>query len=389
MIKIYHLLALILLSWTSLDASAEDLAHWTLMIYMSGDNDLESYITHDINRELGRYGSGNGIHVLTLADRKGGGYRGSGNWTSTKLFYIEPGTKASVQNAIEDWGERNLGDPQTLVDFIQWSKSFYPAQRYALVLWGHGWGWRPSQNLWDQTDQDALDLDELLAALEAIGHLDLIAFDACLMQTIEVQATLREYADYIIASQETVSGRGFNYHRVLAALHEQPDMPAESLAFSFYRSMNTDRAISAIKLDQGWDELATAIDRWSHVLYTGLPYYKRLYDIAWERTQGFDDPLFKDLIDAAIQIKSQVPDPEIQAACDRVIQAALGVVLAESHRVSLPRARGISIFWPRRPGDLDEPSSADWFDFEYYREKLTFSQATYWDEFIESYAQTD
>ena len=35
------------------------------------------------------------------------------------------------------------GSPQTLVDFIRWSKAKAPADRYALIIWNHGSGWDP------------------------------------------------------------------------------------------------------------------------------------------------------------------------------------------------------------------------------------------------------
>jgi len=38
-----------------------------------------------------------------------------------------------------------------------------------------------------------------------------------------------------------------------------------------------------------------------------------------------------------------------------------------------------------RLADLDEPSSPQWNDFDYYRNYLTFSQLTHWDEFVDAF----
>ena len=44
-------------------------ARWTIMVYMSGDNNLEDYIVKDIELELGLAGSNAQIQVVALADR--------------------------------------------------------------------------------------------------------------------------------------------------------------------------------------------------------------------------------------------------------------------------------------------------------------------------------
>ena len=62
-----------------------------------------------------------------------------------------------------------------------------------------------------------------------------------------------------------------------------------------------------------------------------------------------------------------------------------GVVLDEWHTKPYHGAHGISIFLPMRAQDLDEASSPDWNDFEYYREMLVFSRLTHWDEFIDAF----
>ncbi|MFZ3048273.1 MAG: clostripain-related cysteine peptidase [Desulfatirhabdiaceae bacterium] len=359
-------------------------AKWTVMLYMDGDNDLERYISKDINRELGLIGSSTDVNVIAIADRKPGSFRKDGNWTSTKIFYITEGMTATPSAAIEDWGERNMGDPETLVDFMNWAKFYYPAEHYALVFWDHGWGWRPSQTMWDTTNRDALDQHEILAALLEAGPVDIVAYDACQMQSIEVQATFRQFTGFLVASQESVGGRGFNYETILMSLRSRPEMSIQELAIEFSNSM-TDWTSSVVTLNSNWDQLIEAVDQWSLVMLDGLPAYRIAYDNAWALTQGFDDPLYKDLADAAYQIQIQVDDSVIQFACQAVIDAVKLVVVDEWHRRKYPGANGISIFWPRLTQDLDEPSSTEWNDFEYYQQKLQFAEMTHWDEFLAAY----
>ena len=73
----------------------------------------------------------------------------NGNWETTRRYYITydqtyPSTITSTP--VEDLGELNMGDPQTLYDFIYWSMTNYPADKYFLILWDHGSGWHKSGN---------------------------------------------------------------------------------------------------------------------------------------------------------------------------------------------------------------------------------------------------
>src|SRR5512139_2827882 len=129
-------------------------ASWTVMVYISGDNNLEDYVVKDIETELAPTGSSANVQVIALADR-GPGYDTSYNdWQTTKLFHVTKGMTAAPENAVADWGERNMGDPQTLTDFVTWTKANYPADHYALIFWGHGWNRHPGWVMLDETVSD-------------------------------------------------------------------------------------------------------------------------------------------------------------------------------------------------------------------------------------------
>ena len=60
-------------------------ARWTIMVYMSGDNNLEDYIVKDIELELGLAGSDANVKIVALADRGPGYDTSRGDWRTTKL----------------------------------------------------------------------------------------------------------------------------------------------------------------------------------------------------------------------------------------------------------------------------------------------------------------
>ena len=69
-------------------------AKWTVMVYMSGDNNLEDYIAKDLELELAPTGSSANVQVVALADRGPGYDKSHGDWQTTKLFHVTPGMTA-------------------------------------------------------------------------------------------------------------------------------------------------------------------------------------------------------------------------------------------------------------------------------------------------------
>ncbi|MGD8474631.1 MAG: clostripain-related cysteine peptidase [Anaerolineae bacterium] len=358
-------------------------AKWTLMVYIVGDNNLDEYVPLDIETELAPAGSNEDVAVVALADRAD-----TAEWTQTLLFYVTQDMEATPENAVQDWGEANMGDPQTLIDFIRWTKIHHPADHYALSLWNHGWSWRPDHSMRDETDGDTLDQHELEAVLEEVGPVDVIMYDACQMATIENQATVRAYSQAIFHSQEYVNWDGIEYELVIPALHENPEMTPEELAIVINQSASTnpERTGSAVALNEDWDALIVAVDAWAIALDEGLPEYRQHYVGAFRAAKYFwQDRTARDLYDAARIIGDRIDDPVIQEASQAVMEAVQAAVLDEWHRQNLADAHGISIFLPATVDDLDDPATEKWNEFEYYREYLVFSRLTHWDEFLDAF----
>ena len=161
-----------------------------------------------------------------LADRAPGYSAADGDWTGTLAFNVRKGMTATPENAVADWGERDMGSPQTLADFVTWARESYPSRRTALFFWDHGWGWWPGYTMHDVTSNDTLDMDEIRRAMEAVDGVDMVGMDTCLGQTIEVEATFRGFADALAASEDSIGYTGVDYAEVLGGLQARPDMEA-------------------------------------------------------------------------------------------------------------------------------------------------------------------
>lgn len=225
------LLALIVLS-QALPAALAAQAKWTVLVYLCGSN-LESELgeaTEDI-REMLTSGAGASGNVCVLAATGG-----SSRWrrygiSSSQVQYYNVRGDAPV--LLAEAGRVSMGSADTLAAFLRYGVSNAPAEHYALILWDHGGG--PVFGLCNDENHgdDALTLSELRDALSRGLNgvrLDLLAFDACLMNSLDTCALAADFADYAVSSQELVSGKGFDYDGWLAPLAQQPGMDPRALA---------------------------------------------------------------------------------------------------------------------------------------------------------------
>lgn len=246
-------------------------AKWTFMVYLAGDNNLSTAGEKDLG-EMSTVGSTADVNIVAEFDRIGNGHR-------TKRYHVQQGDA----NEVADLGETDSGDPNVLLDFIDWTACNYPAERYALVLWNHGSGWKPSDidsiatevKTKDYNQREAgersasplgkiffrttmktifslptageraiceddgtghsLDTTELgkvlKKAVDRLGQpIDLLGMDACLMSNLGVAYQVRPYAQYMVASEELEPGDGWPYDAVLGELVVGPNMATADLA---------------------------------------------------------------------------------------------------------------------------------------------------------------
>jgi cysteine peptidase C11 family protein len=352
-------------------------AKWTVMVYMSGDNNLEDYIVNDLELELGALGSNADVQVVALADRGPRYDTRRGDWQTTKLFHVTQGMVADAASALADWGERNMGDPQTLRDFVTWSKGNYPADHYALVFWGHGWSWHPGYVMQDDTSNDTLDAPEIASSFSAIGFNDVVAFDGCNMASIEVARLWRGHARAMSASQEYVGWDGLEYDVVLQQLRANPLLTPDQLGIAFSQSATNDKTWSTIALDGRLDVLVGAVDQLSVALRNGLGANRKAYSTAFGATRSFwQAPMDKDLYDMAYELNRVVPAPAVQAASQAVMNAMTGALLYERHTPAYADVRGVTIYHPSKASQA--------LDYGAYK-TLDFAVSTGWDEFLDAW----
>ena len=237
---------------------------WTVMFYVCG-SDLESkhgyasQTMHEIvlskdpysanKDQLDKVGLDSAIALRTLPDAvnvviQTGGCK---QWQANKSG--ETITDAPVRsNVLQRWSYdpydekddvirleqalplQNMSAPDTLTDFIRWGAERYPAQKYLLVLWGHGGGSKTGIFVDELFRDDIMYIYELKEALNSSGvTLEAVLFDSCMMANIETACAVKDSARWMIASEEVVMGKGTAVLYWLNELCKRPSMDGRRL----------------------------------------------------------------------------------------------------------------------------------------------------------------
>ena len=170
--------------------------------------------------------------------------------------------------------DADMGDVNTLADFIRFGKDNYQADHKVFVFWDHGGGSAVGICL-DERTGNMLSLNDLRAAFTAAYEpsaenppFELIGFDACLMATYDTVNTLDGLTRYVTASEEVEPGIGWNYTGWVGALAENPAMGGAKLG-----QVICDTYMSAC--ESYWaDDTATL----SVIDLSKLPYLRNAYE---------------------------------------------------------------------------------------------------------------
>lgn len=176
-------------------------ADWTYFVWLNADNNLAPYGVSDME-EMAAGELKENLVVLYDGLEEG----------DTKLFWRENGEWKK-----EKLPELDMGDWENLVFYTKLVMDRWPSYYFGLEIWNHGNGLK---NNWKNVSYDdhgtEITTQQLGLALKEIkkyrgGKIDLLVYDACLMQMLGVVYEYRKYVSYQVASEETIPGAGFNY----------------------------------------------------------------------------------------------------------------------------------------------------------------------------------
>ncbi len=369
-------------------SAGDEGAEWTFMVYLDADNSLETF--GDLNIEwLETVGSDENVNFVVLMDPLSG---------DANLLYVNEGD--SDYSIGDEYGypkEVDMSDPAVLEEFIVNTCTDYPADRYALILWDHGGGWRGL--CWDDTTEALTGNDEcitmvelrdaLMGAKEETGIvLDVVGFDLCLMAMPEVAYQVMDCADYVVFSEETVPGAGFPYDAIARDLVADADMDGKELSKvivkdygEYYSSTSgyVDWTMSAWDMEY-MDDLFDAVEDLGAELLESLRAYMNNIQQDLICAQEYYYPYNVDLKGFAKNLLADdyIDNDELKDAAERVIDAVEGGVFAIYNSIHNYKSYGIAIYAPSTNDGMHSIKD-DYVD-------VPFAQDSGWYEFVLSFS---
>lgn len=233
-------------------------ADHTLIMYLAGNNNLESYLEDNIRDVISSVDastpSDKGRIVIYFRPRPA-----SGDPMLLQVYYDKKLAAAQCDTIRTYPADMSSSDPATLRKVVADAKVVAPAKEYSMIFGSHATGWfteecmsrgsleRPLSisltspndgSFWRQygdeitrtfgmdgkmefegsTINDAgMNITEMASALSGTKFRSLI-FDACFMASVEAVYDLRNVSEYVIASSAEIMGRGMPYDLVLKYL---------------------------------------------------------------------------------------------------------------------------------------------------------------------------
>jgi hypothetical protein len=224
----FFTVAAFLAAFLSHPAKAAQTAEWTLLIYLNGNNSLDSF--GPINLEQAET-VGSTPQVNVVAE-----WASLANGDTRRLLVTKSKDPTKVTSPIlQNLGKIDMGDYKTLEDFVQWGVTNFPAKHYMIDVWDHGSGWhafrgsplKPMDISWDDNTGHSISTEQLGEALSyaagVIGHkVDVYASDACLMAMAEVASEMGDSVSVYAGSQDLEPGAGWPYGDFLLAWTANP-----------------------------------------------------------------------------------------------------------------------------------------------------------------------
>ena len=202
---------------------------WTILTYLCGST-LESTVdqgqlyalaTEDITEMLSVKNQPTNVNIVIETG-------GASRWSTKYGISANKSERYHIRDKklIKDSSvsKKNMGDYSTLQSFVEYGLTNYPADHVGLILWNHGGAMQGVCQ--DEYTNDTLTNSEVQYALssaftnlERTKKLDFIGYDACLMSVQDIADFNSEFADYMVASEETEDGYGWAYDQWMKKLY--------------------------------------------------------------------------------------------------------------------------------------------------------------------------
>ncbi|MCQ2801083.1 MAG: Ig-like domain-containing protein [Bacilli bacterium] len=226
---------------------------WTIMIYMCGSTleydstattKKKGFATSDLKQML-NVSLPDDVNVIIET----GGVDGEWSLGSSYFDTSLPTAQRKISNTnLQRWEIKNqklslisnlstneMSKQSEVQSFLEWGINDYPAENTGVIFWNHGGGIGgvcSDENYLESYEYEGetyyysnnLNCEEIAraskAALDSTGadKFTWIGYDACLMGVADLATVNADYYDYMVASQETEPGSGWDYNSFFTSL---------------------------------------------------------------------------------------------------------------------------------------------------------------------------
>ena len=355
-------------------AAPKPKANWTVLLYVSSDNELEGTFAKNeivkIEQTL-RGIDNNNVNFVALWDTQ---TLATGTLRGRLLPLGDDGSIfMATPDGVPNIGKRDLGDPSELSSFIAWAKANYPADHYGIVFSSHGAGWKgfgPDRTFPQGTREkvDWLYMGELSSALNG-QNLDWIAFHACMMAGVEVAHQLKSAGHYLLASEEIATSGDFPYDTMVQHMIANPGWDALASVTDIFNEYvnrvkqggvvaNNNYTVSVTDLTKV-NDLSVNIRAWADLLAPGMSLFfgrddpsdnaQILTKKSRDGAETYSDKNFIDLYHfSSLMNTSGLPQCLLSPVPSILDIIAHRVVILESHGTNHPNSHGLHIYFPGR-----------------------------------------
>ena len=316
-------------------------SEWLVMIYLAGDNnlsassiallqDLEAAIPHRHVRVLAAFDSNTPIptgsrYVEIKRERDNPGPFSRRIQWPIHNDLVTPGHIVVTPDFCAPLGAAHFPTQETIATalgrFLEFARANYKAKRYMLILFGHGTLVAGNTFLADTQPPSFLKLDDFA---EILRHhfrkkIDILGFDNCVMNGIEVAVELQGQVDYTIGSQDLMLTFGWPFRKIIETIgaHHTEDSKAVAeailrvcarnlLDFTFMERSSEQAICDLNKFTQN-GPIVSAVKNLSLALQDGLklnhcgevqfPLVRDVVQVARLEAQAYFGELFVDLYD--------------------------------------------------------------------------------------------
>lgn len=362
--KLIKLTSLFLLATATLTSGAASKVEkdWTFLIFLNGNNSLDSFGAGDIN-EMEAVGSTDNVNIVVQW--------ASMSKTSVKRLLVQKDTDFNVVTSpiLEEMGAVDMGDWRKLVEFVAWGKANYPAKHYFIDIWNHGSGWHKKKSngaivIKDISSDDktgnVITTEELGQAMSESAQIlgqkvDIYGSDACLMAMAEVAGEMTNSVKIFVGSQELEPGDGWDYRAFMQGWKDlgseaTPAAVAKVLTKTYLESYqagsqgNADVTLSAYDLEKT-ESLNSAIQSFGKAFIESQATSVVLFKRALSSSQKFYYTDYVDLGDFVKNFSAIAPGFDSKITNDLKL-AINDFVISNEVSEDYRNAQGLSVWIP-------------------------------------------